>query len=110
MLQGIIAGLLAAKITDKFYRTQLPLAFAFFAGKKLVLILAFLFTIPVGLIVPIIWSGFAQVLQWISPLLMTQPWGPGIYTFLDRALIPLGLHHVLSAAVRFTEVGGHLCY
>jgi PTS system maltose and glucose-specific IIC component len=103
---GIIAGLLAAKITDKFYRTQLPLAFAFFAGKKLVLILAFLFTIPVGLIVPIIWSGFAQVLQWISPLLMTQPWGPGIYTFLDRALIPLGLHHVLSAALRFTEVGG----
>jgi PTS system maltose and glucose-specific IIC component len=103
---GIIAGLLGAKITDKFYRTQLPLAFAFFAGKKLVLILAFLFTIPVGLVVPIIWSGFTQVLQWISPVLMTHPWGPGIYTLLDRALIPLGLHHVLSAAVRFTEVGG----
>ncbi|MDN6161491.1 MAG: PTS transporter subunit EIIC [Atopostipes sp.] len=103
---GIIAGLLAAKLTDRFYKTQLPLAMAFFAGKKLVLILAFLFTIPIGLIVPFIWSGFTQVLEWISPLLMTQPWGPGIYTMLDRMLIPLGLHHVLSAAVRFTEVGG----
>jgi len=103
---GIIAGLIGAKLTDRFYKTQLPLAFAFFAGKKLVLILAFLFTIPIGLIVPIIWSGFTQVLQWIAPLLMTQPLGPGIYTMLDRALIPLGLHHVLSAAVRFTEVGG----
>lgn len=103
---GIISGLLAAKLTDKFYRTQLPLAFAFFAGKKLVLILAFLFTIPIGLIVPILWEGFTVVLIWISPALMTHPWGPGIYTMLDRALIPLGLHHVLSAAVRFTEVGG----
>lgn len=103
---GIIAGLLAAKLTDKFYRTQLPLAFAFFAGKKFVLILSFLMTIPVGLIVPIVWEGFTAILILISPVLMNQPWGPGIYTFLDRALIPLGLHHVLSAAVRFTEVGG----
>lgn len=34
-LGGIIAGLLAAKITDRFYRLQLPLAFAFFSGKKI---------------------------------------------------------------------------
>lgn len=33
-LGGIIAGLLAAKITDRFYRLQLPLAFAFFSGKN----------------------------------------------------------------------------
>ena len=103
---GIISGLLAAKLTDKFYRTQLPLAFAFFAGKKLVLIMAFLLTIPIGLIIPILWEGFTVVLIWISPVLMNRPWGPGTYTLLDRALIPLGLHHVLSAAVRFTEVGG----
>lgn len=103
---GIIAGLLAAKLTDKFYRQQLPLAFAFFAGKKFVLILAFLITIPIGLLVPVIWGAFTTILVWISPVIMNQPWGPGIYTFLDRALIPLGLHHVLSAAVRFTEVGG----
>lgn len=33
-LGGIIAGLLAAKVTDRFYRLQLPLAFAFFSGKN----------------------------------------------------------------------------
>src|SRR5699024_12135263 len=50
---GIIAGLIGAKLTDRFYKTQLPLAFAFFAGKKLVLILAFLFMITIILIVVI---------------------------------------------------------
>ena len=31
---GLIAGLVAAKVADKFYRLELPLAFAFFGGKK----------------------------------------------------------------------------
>lgn len=103
---GIISGLLAAKLTDRFYRTQLPLAFAFFSGKKSVLILAFLFTIPIGLVLPFVWGIFTRMLIAMSPVLMNQPYGAGLYAFLNRALIPLGLHHVLSAVVRFSEAGG----
>ncbi|WP_440895255.1 PTS transporter subunit EIIC [Amphibacillus sp. Q70] len=103
---GIISGLLAAKLTDRFYRVQLPLAFAFFSGKKSVLILSFLFTIPIGLLLPFIWGIFTRILIAMSPLLMNQPFGAGLYALLNRALIPLGLHHVLSAMVRFTEAGG----
>lgn len=103
---GIIAGLLAAKVTDRFYRQRLPLAFAFFSGKKSVLILTFLFMIPIGFVVPLIWSAFAQLLLLMSPVLMNEPFGAGIYWFLNRALIPLGLHHVLASMVRFTEAGG----
>lgn len=103
---GIISGLLAAKVADRFYKLQLPLAFAFFGGKKSVLILTFLFMIPIALVIPVIWSGFSSILMAISPLLMNQPFGPGLYWFLNRALIPLGLHHVLASMVRFTEAGG----
>lgn len=103
---GIISGLLAAKLTDRFYRLQLPLAFAFFGGKKSVLILSFLFTIPIGLVVPVIWGGFTRLLIGLSPIMMNQTFGPGLYHFLNRALIPFGLHHVLSSVVRFTEAGG----
>lgn len=103
---GIISGLLAAKLTDRFYRTQLPLAFAFFSGKKSVLILAFVFTIPIGLVLPFVWGIFTRMLIAMSPVLMNQPYGAGLYAFLNRALIPLGLHHVLAAVVRFSEAGG----
>lgn len=53
---GIIAGLVAAKCTDKFYKTQLPLAFAFFGGKKFVPIATFFFMIPLGFVIPVIWG------------------------------------------------------
>lgn len=103
---GIIAGILAAKVTDRFYKTQLPLAFAFFGGKKSVLILTFLFAIPIGLVIPFIWGIFTMILIGMSPLLMNDVFGPGLYWAMNRALIPFGLHHVLASMVRFTEAGG----
>lgn len=41
-LGGLIAGLVAAKVADRFYRLELPLAFAFFGGKKSIPIKVFL--------------------------------------------------------------------
>ena len=101
-LGGIIAGLLAAKITDRFYR----LAFAFFSGKKSVAILAIAFSIPVGLIIPFIWDLFTAGMRAISTIMMAPNIGAGIYMTLNRLLIPFGLHHVLSSTVRFTAAGG----
>lgn len=105
-LGGIISGLLAAKVCDKFYRVEFPLAFAFFGGKKSVPIISFLLTIPIGLLIPVLWSGFTQFLMSISWVFMNDYFGAGAYYALNRALIPFGLHHVLSATVRFSEVGG----
>ncbi|WP_336933806.1 PTS transporter subunit EIIC [Atlantibacter hermannii] len=103
---GIIAGLLAAKVTDRYYRLQLPLAFAFFSGKKSVAILAIAFAIPIGLIIPFIWDLFTAGMKSISTILMAPNIGAGIYMTLNRLLIAFGLHHVLSSTVRFTEAGG----
>ncbi|MGM0214491.1 PTS transporter subunit EIIC [Enterococcus sp. AZ109] len=103
---GIIAGLVAAKCTDKFYKTQLPLAFAFFGGKKFVPIATFFFMIPIGFIIPIIWGVFTKFLIMISPIFMNDVFGVGAYWVAHRALIPFGLHHVLASIVRFTEAGG----
>ncbi len=105
-LGGIISGLIAAKVCDRFYRVEFPLAFAFFGGKKSVPIISFLVTVPVGLIIPIFWNVFTQFLISISWIFMNDFFGAGAYYALNRALIPFGLHHVLSAVVRFSEAGG----
>lgn len=105
-LGGIISGLIAAKVTDKFYRVEFPLAFAFFGGKKSVPIISFLLTIPVGLIIPVFWNVFTNFLISISWIFTNDAFGAGVYYALNRALIPFGLHHVLSSIVRFTEAGG----
>ncbi|MDR2008635.1 MAG: PTS transporter subunit EIIC [Alphaproteobacteria bacterium] len=103
---GIIAGLIAAKACDRFYRIELPLAFAFFGGKKSVPIITIGLTIPVGFIIPIIWGVLTKFLISISFIFTTPVIGTGIYWTLHRALIPFGLHHVLASMIRFTEAGG----
>lgn len=103
---GLISGLVAAKVANKFYRLELPLAFAFFGGKKSIPIITFVTMIPIGLVVPVIWNALTSFLTSIS-FIFTAPYiGSGVYYALNRALIPFGLHHVLASLVRFTEAGG----
>ncbi|MDD6468012.1 MAG: PTS transporter subunit EIIC, partial [Erysipelotrichaceae bacterium] len=105
-LGGIIAGLVAAKTANKFYRLELPLAFAFFGGKKSIPILTFVFMIPIGLVIPFFWKYLTSFLISISFIFTTDYIGSAVYYALNRALIPFGLHHVLASIVRFTEAGG----
>ena len=105
-LGGIIAGLTAAKVADRFYRLELPLAFAFFGGKKSIPIITFALMIPIGLIIPVFWNMLTNFLISISFIFTTPYIGNAVYYALNRALIPFGLHHVLASIVRFTEAGG----
>lgn len=103
---GLIAGLVAAKVADRFYRLELPLAFAFFGGKKSIPIITFVCMIPIGLVIPVIWNALTNFLISISFIFTTPYIGNAVYYALNRALIPFGLHHVLASMVRFTEAGG----
>lgn len=105
-LGGLICGLLAARVADRFYRLELPLAFAFFGGKKSIPIITFVLALPIGLIIPIFWNILTNFLISISFIFTTPYIGNAVYYALNRALIPFGLHHVLSSMIRFTEAGG----
>ena len=103
---GIISGIVAARAADRYYKLELPLVFAFFGGKKSVPIITFAYMIPIGFIIPFIWGFLTKFLISISFIFMNKYYGVGIYWFLNRALIPFGLHHVLASVVRFTPAGG----
>lgn len=105
-LGGLISGFVAAKVADRFYNLELPLAFAFFGGKKSIPIITFVCMIPIGLVLPFVWNLLIRFLVSISFIFTTPYIGNAIYYTLHRALIPFGLHHVLAAVVRFTEAGG----
>lgn len=105
-LGGLIAGLVASKVADRFYRLELPLAFAFFGGKKSIPIITFVCMIPIGFVVPVFWSLITAGLTKLSFIFTAPVIGASIYYTLNRMLIPFGLHHVLASLVRFTEAGG----
>lgn len=104
---GIIVGLWSAMIHNRFHETQLPTAFSFFSGKRFVPIMMVL-TIPVlagGMY--FIWPLFNMLIDAFGNLLAAAgAFGTFIYGFLERLLIPTGLHHILNQLIRFTPIGG----
>ncbi|CAM4321702.1 PTS transporter subunit EIIC [Erysipelothrix aquatica] len=102
---GIFAGLMAAWATDKFYNLELPIAFAFFGGKKSVPIITSALMIGFGLLIPFVWQFFVQMLTHLSVVILS-PLGPLFTAGGERLFIPFGLHHIWNAMFRFTEAGG----
>ena len=104
---GIIVGLWSAMIHNKFHETQLPTAFSFFSGKRFVPIMIVI-TIPLlagGMY--FVWPLFNMLIDAFGNLLAAAgAFGTFIYGFLERLLIPTGLHHILNQLIRFTPIGG----
>ncbi len=103
---GILAGAVAAALYNRFSKTQLPTAFAFFSGKRLVPILSAVSMLVISVILLFVWpaifSGLVSFGEGISKL---GAIGAGIYGFFNRLLIPTGLHHALNAVFWFDIAG-----
>lgn len=103
---GIISGLVAAACYNKFHKTQLPAALAFFSGKRCTPIITSVFMILVSVVLffiwPIVFTGLVAFGQGVAKL---GPIGAGIYAFFNRLLIPTGLHHALNSVFWFDGFG-----
>ncbi|TRZ35712.1 PTS glucose transporter subunit IIBC [Niallia circulans] len=103
---GMLSGIVASVMYNKFSKTQLPAAFAFFSGKRLVPILSAVSMLVVAVILlflwPAIYSGLVTFGTQISKL---GAIGAGLYGFFNRLLIPTGLHHALNAVFWFDLAG-----
>lgn len=104
---GIIVGLWTGMIHNRFHETQLPTAFSFFSGKRFVPIMMVV-TIPfLAIVMFFVWPLFNMVINGCGALLASAgAFGTFIYGFLERLLIPTGLHHILNQLIRFTPIGG----
>lgn len=99
---GIISGLLAGYAYNKFHRTELPDWLGFFSGKRLVPIMAGLFSVIAAFILGYVWPPVQDVIygvgNWVTH---SGAVGAGVYGFLNRLLIPLGLHHIINVLIWF---------
>src|SRR5438876_1391008 len=102
VFSGLLVGLVAAGLYRRFYDIRLPDYLAFFGGKRFVPIVTALATLILGAIFGLIWPPVQGVINAGGQgIVSLGPVGTGIYGFLNRLLIPLGLHHVLNTYVWF---------
>lgn len=103
---GIIAGIIGSTCYNKFKGTRLPDALAFFSGKRFVSIATAVVSIIAAAILffiwPLVYGALVSVGKGIVGLGAV---GAGIYTFLNRLLIPTGLHHALNSVFWFDAAG-----
>ncbi|AQU68530.1 PTS transporter subunit EIIC [Streptomyces niveus] len=98
VLGGVVMGIVVALLYQKFYRTKLPDWAGFFGGRRLVPILSafagLLIGIVFGLVWPVLGAGLHNFGEW---LVGSGAAGAGIFGVANRALIPIGMHHLLNS-------------
>ncbi|SHK83862.1 PTS system N-acetylglucosamine-specific IIC component, Glc family [Streptomyces yunnanensis] len=98
VLGGVVMGLAVALLYQRFYRTKLPEWLGFFGGRRLVPILSAFAGLGIGIVFGLIWpvlgAGLHNFGEW---LVGSGAAGAGIFGVANRALIPVGMHHLLNS-------------
>ncbi|MEE1192539.1 MAG: PTS transporter subunit EIIC, partial [Blautia sp.] len=103
---GILAGIIGATCYNKFKSTKLPNFLAFFSGKRCVAIIAGVVSIVVSAVLLFVWPViFGALVAVGQSIVKLDAVGAGIYAFLNRLLIPTGLHHALNNVFWFDTIG-----
>lgn len=103
---GIISGLVASGMYNRFSHVKLPDALAFFSGKRLVPIMTAASMILVSVVLFFVWPPvYTALVSFGEGIAKLGAAGAGLYGFFNRLLIPTGLHHALNAVFWFDVAG-----
>ncbi|GAB3954346.1 PTS transporter subunit EIIC [Streptomyces sparsus] len=98
VLGGVVMGIVVALLYQRYHRKKLPDWLGFFGGRRLVPILSAFAGLFIGILFGLIWpvlgSGLHGLGEW---LVGSGAVGAGIFGVANRALIPVGMHHLLNS-------------
>ena len=114
---GILVGLMVAVLHNRYYKIELPAVFSFFGGVRFVPIICTLASILLGVACFFVWPFIQKLILASGALVVKSGYvGTFIFGFMERALIPFGLHHVFympfwqSAMGGAMMIDGHMVY
>ncbi|WP_409304009.1 glucose-specific PTS transporter subunit IIBC [Peribacillus sp. SCS-155] len=100
---GIIVGIIAAAMYNRFFEIELPSYLGFFAGKRFVPIITAASAVILGLIMIVIWPPIQHGLNTFSENMLgaNLTLSAFIFGLIERSLIPFGLHHIFYSPFWF---------
>lgn len=106
---GIIVGLGVAALHNKFYKIQLPQVLSFFGGTRFVPIVSGVVYVFIGILMYYVWPVVQLGIYGVGNVVLNSGYaGTWVYGFMERILIPFGLHHVFYLPFWQTSIGGRL--
>jgi N-acetylglucosamine PTS system EIICBA or EIICB component len=102
VIGGIIMGVTAALLWQRFHRVKLVSWLAFFGGRRFVPIVTAFAGLIIGIIFGFVWPPIGQGINNLGDLMTSHgAIGAGIYGAFNRLLLPFGLHHIINSIVWF---------
>lgn len=99
---GIIAGLMAGFFYNRFHDIKVPEVLGFFGGKRFVPIISALAAVAVGAILGFAWPPVQEAIKAFGVYAISAgAMGSFVNGFINRLLLPFGLHHLLNSFVLF---------
>ncbi|UMZ13148.1 PTS transporter subunit EIIC [Pseudomonas sp. MPFS] len=97
MLAGIISGLTAGALYNRFKDIKLPEYLAFFGGRRFVPIVTGFTAVGLGVVFGLIWPPIQHGINGFGQLLLESgSFGAFVFGVFNRLLIITGLHHILN--------------
>jgi N-acetylglucosamine PTS system EIICBA or EIICB component len=101
-LGGILIGLVAAVLWQRYHRIKLPSYLAFFGGRRFVPIITALAALVLGVVLGLVYPWFNTGLTNFSNVMTgSTVIGGFLYGLTNRMLVPLGLHHIVNSVLWF---------
>ncbi|GGT15315.1 PTS sugar transporter subunit IIA [Streptomyces kurssanovii] len=102
VLGGIVMGLLAALLWQRYHRTKLVDWLGFFNGRRLVPIIMAFVGVIMGVFFGLVWEPIGEIIsdfgEWMTGLGAA---GAGLFGLINRALIPIGMHQFVNTVAWF---------
>ena len=99
---GIIMGVIAGSLYNRFNEIKLPEFLGFFGGKRFIPIITSLSAILAGVIAGYFWQYAQNIIDGFSHFIIDLgALGTFLFGTVNRLLIPLGLHHILNSVFWF---------
>ncbi len=103
---GIFCGVMGAYCSNRYRNVQFSTWLQVFSGRRMAIIAAIGYAVVFSLLLLGVWPYFYELSVYMGKSLMgTGPIGAGIYMFLNRLMIPTGLHHALNSVFWFDLAG-----
>ena len=107
---GIVVGSIVAFLYNKFKNIQMPSSLGFFSGVRFIPIITFAAVIILSLIFCIAWPIIGIGIFKFGGYLSAAPFGINslVFGYVERALVPFGLHHAFYMPLWQTSAGGQI--
>ena len=106
---GFLVGFIVAALYNKFKNIQLPTVIGFFSGVRFIPIVTFAALFPITIIFLMIWPLIGILLSLIGQGLGSAVGvNSFIFGYVERALVPFGLHHAFYSPLWYTSAGGSI--